>query len=710
MAGIHIAVLIFIVWIFSGSNECAAQRRSPGSVIADFSIPDTVCVNKPVTITNLSQGATTYLWRFCAGNAVTNPNGIELGNPSNTLNTPWGITLVQDGVSFVSFVTNSGDSTISRIFWENGLKNFPTAENLGNFNFLTHHIFGIQVKNDNGNWYGFVANGTSLVRLDFGPTLLNPYPLSTIIDIAPFTDTARGLVIEKDGDNWVGFSTQWPGKTIKRFNWGNSLSSTPTVTDLGNICGLTDPMQPALIRDNTGWYLFIANTTSLAQVYFGNSLLSNNPVGTNLGDLGSMTDDRGLCLLMECNNPYGLIVNHNTVENLLLQLHFHGGLAGTKAITPLGNVGNLYLPSALSEALFFGDTIYSIALNENTLTTLFFPPCNDTVIPSVPLFDPSPIVFSAPGAYTISLTVDLGMATEQRICKEIEVDTPKPFYFGKDTTICEGTDFVLTPGSGYKKYLWNTGEISHEIHVSQTGSYWVQVTDFHDCEMADTINIDVVPDQSATVDTSICSGQTYHAGGKTQSTSGTYYDTLTVQYGCKKIITTHLVVEPEIIVNIREDTCLIKGNTMDLIAYTGGAPDYTWQDGSHGSVLRITNPGNYWVVATVNKCTGSDTIHIEKCPEPEIVPFSLPAAFTPNEDGVNDVFKPTGSEVVGFHMIIFNRWGQMLFETLKFEEGWDGKYNGEYCETGVYAYVITYNDTGNPEEVIQVKGNVTLFR
>jgi hypothetical protein len=52
----------------------------------------------------------------------------------------------------------------------------------------------------------------------------------------------------------------------------------------------------------------------------------------------------------------------------------------------------------------------------------------------------------------------------------------------------------------------------------------------------------------------------------------------------------------------------------------------------------------------------------------------------------------------------------MLFETLKFEEGWDGKYNGEYCETGVYAYVITYNDTGNPEEVIQVKGNVTLFR
>jgi len=699
-------ILLIILSGLSVIRHCAAQGTPDGGVIAKFSLPDTVCVDQPVTILNESQGASTYYWRFCTGNAVTNPHGIDLGNPSNTLSAPWGITLVQDGISFFAFVTNSGDGSITRIYWAEGMRNQPVAVNLGNFGILTHGVFGIQIENDNGSWYGFVTNDTSLVRLDFGTSLLNPLPVASTV--VPDMEKARGLVIEQEGSDWVGFTTNWPDKSITRIHWTGTLATFPEITNLGNIGDLTDPMQPALIRDDTGWYLFIANTTSLSQLYFGNSLLNNLPDGTNLGDLGTMTDDRGLCLFTVCHNPYGLIVNHNLVDRLLLQLHFIGGLGGSKAITPLGIVANMYLPSALSEAIITNDTIYAIALNENSLTTLFFPPCSDTPIPPSTEFEPDSIVFSVPGTYTISLTVNPGTATEQTMCKEIEVDTPMPFTFGNDTTICEGSDLLLTPGSGYKSYYWNTGATSSSIHVTLPGTYSVVVTSTYGCRLTDSINVAVVQNLNEMVDTSICLGQQYFAGGRLRSTSGTYYDTLVVQYGCLKTTTTNLVVKPEINVNIGSDTCIQRGMTMDLNAYVSGASDYTWQDGTHNQIYTVTGPGEYRVKVKVGQCENEDAIIIGQCPE--LISISFPSAFTPNGDDINDLFGPAGTNITNFHMIIYNRWGQLLFETSNPGQGWDGKSEGVYCEPGVYVYIATYINPDNPAEEVKATGSFTLIR
>ena len=696
----HLLLLMLLAPLIS-----FAQADHKLTVLADFSIPDTFCLNQPVDIINNSQGDSAWYWRICTGNAVTNPNGIDLGTLSGPLNAPWGVAMVQDGLKCFAFVTNSGDSTITRVYWENGLKNLPVAVNLGNLGILTKDIFGIQVKNDNGNWFGFVTNGLSLVRLDFGNSLLNPSPVATKVVSA--MDKARGLVIEKDGNDWVGFSTNWPAKTIARYHWRSSLSVIPNVDNLGNLGALTDPMQPALIRDNTGWYLFIANTTSLSQLHFNSSLL-DYPDAINLGNLVWLTDDRGLCLLKECNNAYGLIVNHNTVDNLLLQLHFKDGLAGTKAITPLGAVANMYQPSALSDAIVIGDTIYVLALNENSLTMLFFPPCSDLPISWFAVQNPPPVPFSNPGTYTVSLTVNPGLTTEQRICKEVEIVTPVPFTLGKDTTICEGTYLLLTPGTIYKTYRWNTTETSQAIHVTQKGVYSVTVTNYNDCALADTIRVDVVGNLSATVDTSICWGQNYMAGGRLQSATGTYYDTLVVANGCERITTTYLRVKAKVAVNIGRDTCLTSGDSMDLRAIVDNASDITWQDGSHDTFYKVTDPGNYWVTATVNKCVGSDTVHIKKCPV--AIPFFLPNAFTPNGDGLNDSFGASVTNLADFYMIIYNRWGQVLFETNSSGQGWDGKYNNDYCESGNYVYVVTYRNPDNADETIKATGSVTLVR
>ncbi|MCX8080204.1 MAG: CotH kinase family protein [Bacteroidia bacterium] len=89
---------------------------------------------------------------------------------------------------------------------------------------------------------------------------------------------------------------------------------------------------------------------------------------------------------------------------------------------------------------------------------------------------------------------------------------------------------------------------------------------------------------------------------------------------------------------------------------------------------------------------------------------ALPTGFTPNGDGLNDEFKILGSGRFGkeFEMRIWNRWGQELFKTNDPNIGWDGRFKGEPCPAGVYAYLITYRNFNN--EPVTLKGNITLIR
>jgi len=688
--------------------ECRAQKRNVNPVICDFTFQDTVCKNTPVTITNLSQGASTYLWKICAGTPLSFPIGISSGLLPGRLHIPLGITLVQEGSKFYAFITNSGDSTILRVTYLNSMLSTPAYDVLQIPGILTKNIFGIQVKNYNGNWYGFVANGSSLVRLDFGASLANLSPSAATVASSAVMNIAQGLAIDYDGQDWVGFCTNFPAKTITRFSWGTSLNSIPVVSDLGNIGGLYIPMQPAIIHDTSGWYLFVANTTSLVRLQFGNSLL-NMPTGVNLGNLTwTINDNRGISMFVQCGKPYALLSNHNVIVNQLFQIHFIGGLGGTISVTPLGNPGQLYETDALSESLNVEDTIFCIALNSNpSLSILYFPPCTSSVIPITTQFDPSPVVFPEAGSYTIKLIVDMGLPTEQQTCKEIEVDSIN-FKLGNDTSLCEGQTFKIDAGNGYQSYLWSTGETTQTISVNTTGTYSIIVTNRSGCIAKDSIHVDFKPNTFTTVDTLICFGDTYFAGGKQQSSSGTYIDTLSAINGCRDIVTTHLFVKPSFSVDIGKDTCITDTTIIHLIASVAGATSYTWQDGTHDSVITVTSPGLYWVRVVVNNCSKSDSIQIISCPT--LTYFYLPNAFTPNGDGLNDVFRPVSNEILDFHLIIYNRWGQMIFETSDSGNGWNGTFRGSNCEPGVYTYILTYGDKNTKGNTKKISGFVTLVR
>lgn len=86
----------------------------------------------------------------------------------------------------------------------------------------------------------------------------------------------------------------------------------------------------------------------------------------------------------------------------------------------------------------------------------------------------------------------------------------------------------------------------------------------------------------------------------------------------------------------------------------------------------------------------------------------FPTAFTPNGDGLNDTFKPGGIGMKTYHLTIYNRWGQKIFETDNIEEGWDGTYKGETVDTETYIY--TCDARGRSGKLYTYNGNITLLR
>ncbi|MEG1556219.1 MAG: gliding motility-associated C-terminal domain-containing protein, partial [Bacteroidales bacterium] len=93
------------------------------------------------------------------------------------------------------------------------------------------------------------------------------------------------------------------------------------------------------------------------------------------------------------------------------------------------------------------------------------------------------------------------------------------------------------------------------------------------------------------------------------------------------------------------------------------------------------------------------------CDEPLVF---IPNAFTPNGDGKNDILYVRSVLLEKVQWMIYNRWGEKVFETNNLEQGWDGLYKGKHCEPGVYDYY--FEGTCTNGEVYVHKGNVTILR
>ena len=77
---------------------------------------------------------------------------------------------------------------------------------------------------------------------------------------------------------------------------------------------------------------------------------------------------------------------------------------------------------------------------------------------------------------------------------------------------------------------------------------------------------------------------------------------------------------------------------------------------------------------------------------PSDYPFPNVNAFTPNQDLNNNLFDVKGHNIKSFHMLIYNRWGELIYETFSLDEKWDGYYNGQLVQEDVYVYTALWQD------------------
>jgi gliding motility-associated-like protein len=172
-----------------------------------------------------------------------------------------------------------------------------------------------------------------------------------------------------------------------------------------------------------------------------------------------------------------------------------------------------------------------------------------------------------------------------------------------------------------------------------------------------------------------------------------------------------VLVHPLPFVNLGQDTFLCLNGAPIFLANMAEVSDgshYLWNTGDTAQRLEIRHHGQYSLTVTsAYDCATTETIEVKKdCY------IDIPNAFTPNGDDINDYFFPRqllSRSVTKFSMQIFNRWGQLIFETKQTNgRGWDGRFNQASQPQGVYVYLIDVEIDGSHVE--QYKGNVTLIR
>lgn len=325
------------------------------------------------------------------------------------------------------------------------------------------------------------------------------------------------------------------------------------------------------------------------------------------------------------------------------------------------------------------------------------------------------------GDYWLQLSDNIGCIWRDSI--NISFKTLPGYNLGNDTSICQKDTLQLNAlVSGATGYLWNMGLISPVINVYQSDDYWCDVSK-DGCTYRDSINIIVKPLPIVKFgnDTTICEDKTLLLSATNQNSTYLWQDGntsdsyLVIQDGqylvkvtmnsCINRDTINVIYKLKPRFELGSDQLICSGQPILLKPVLDNAWQFLWQDGSIGNTYTVTQPGLFYLTAS-NECGSTrNEITIKE----GLCNVYVPNAFTPNSDNKNDLLKVLGTEIVTeFHFIIYNRYGQVVFETKDKTKGWDGKKNGLEQSNGTYVWVLKYRDSNKRNELL--KGSTILIR
>jgi len=257
------------------------------------------------------------------------------------------------------------------------------------------------------------------------------------------------------------------------------------------------------------------------------------------------------------------------------------------------------------------------------------------------------------GTYSVTASNVCGISKDSIRVKIIESPILKRI---NDTTLCSGTSVIINTGIfGKHNYVWQDGQVDSTLSISKAGNYSVTITDQNHCKNSESFIVSELlkPQVSLPKDSIFCDSLN-----------------LPIDVSCQNC-------------------------------------SYLWNDASTIPEQTLTKAGIYSV--TVSNICGSkaDTIQITKVDCQSFL--DVPTAFSPNNDNLNDILFAVGKSIENFQFQIFNRWGQMIFESTDLKMGWDGKQNGKSVEEGVYMFHVTAKSV-NDGHILSQSGTITLIR
>ncbi|MEX0965851.1 MAG: gliding motility-associated C-terminal domain-containing protein [Bacteroidia bacterium] len=160
-----------------------------------------------------------------------------------------------------------------------------------------------------------------------------------------------------------------------------------------------------------------------------------------------------------------------------------------------------------------------------------------------------------------------------------------------------------------------------------------------------------------------------------------------------------VVVFPPPAIALPDDTLLCEEPVLVLNAFNPGAV-YTWSTGDTTAAISVDASGLYRVRAMVGPCMAEDSVYVEVCNPAAFIP----TAFSPDGNGLNDVFLPVTSRMSRYRFQIYNRWGQLIFDGAETTSGW----NGNNAPEGTYLWIFQGQTLGG--DIIRDSGTVQLVR
>ncbi len=328
------------------------------------------------------------------------------------------------------------------------------------------------------------------------------------------------------------------------------------------------------------------------------------------------------------------------------------------------------------------------------------------------------IVVHTAGEVSIIVIDDKGCYAYDTL--NVTIYQPPVSQMPEEANTCAGTPVLLDPGDTTATYYWSTGETTPTIYAETSGIYWVNLSSGGVCNVSDTIDVTInaSPIVNLGPDRVSCEGSfiladtatgdyLWSTGETTQSieveASGTYFLTVTNDAGCSASDTVDISILglPPVVFDTDTLVCLEGSVTLSVNNVPGAT--YLWSTGETENSISVSDTGMYAVtIAYEEGCDVSDSVRVVDCD----LPMVFPNLITPNGDGKNDFWVIDNLKYHPKHkLMIFNRNGNLVYETDFYNNDWDGTLNGKMLPATSYYYVLTVEGYENP-----YKGSVTIIR